>query len=124
MSTDQRRGLGATGEQLAVDHLVRLGFAILERNYRTRFGELDVVAFGDRRLVFCEVKTRLAPSRSRNPLESVHARKRAQVRRIAGLWLAARPGHPYAQELRFDAIGVTLDRAGRLLALEHIEGAF
>ncbi len=124
MSTDGRRELGATGEQLAVDHLLRLGFAILERNYRTRLGELDVVAFGEQRLVFCEVKTRLAPSRARDPLESVHARKRAQVRRIAGLWLAARPGHPYARELRFDAIGVTLDRAGRLLALEHVEGAF
>ncbi|MBJ7400961.1 YraN family protein, partial [Mycolicibacterium sp.] len=54
-----RRELGAVGEQLAVDHLRALGLRILERNWRCRYGELDVIAAdGDRTVVFIEVKTR------------------------------------------------------------------
>ena len=84
MPTDRRRQLGAAGEQLAADHLIRRGLQILERNYRTRWGELDIVACDERQIVFCEVKCRVANRAGRNPLESVHASKRAQVRRIAG----------------------------------------
>ena len=54
----------------------------------------------------------------------MHARKRAQVRKMAGRWLIERTDRPYADTLRFDAIGVTFDRAGRLVSLEHLEGAF
>ena len=55
MSGDRRQRLGSTGERLAAEHLERRGFAILERNYRTRWGELDLIAFDGRVLVFCEV---------------------------------------------------------------------
>ena len=58
VSTDPRLRLGALGEQLAAEHLVRRGFEIVERNYRTRWGELDIIAFDGRTLAFCEVKTR------------------------------------------------------------------
>lgn len=122
--TDRRRQLGQTGETLAAQHLVRRGFRILERNYRTRWGELDIVAFNGQELVFCEVKTRGGGAARVWPLESVHPRKRRQVRRMASSWLRDRPGHPYARALRFDAIGVSLDAAGRLVSLEHLEGAF
>jgi len=54
----------------------------------------------------------------------VHPRKRAQVRRIAGRWLADRSDHPRVSDLRFDAIGVTLTSDGRLLRLDHVEAAF
>jgi Holliday junction resolvase-like predicted endonuclease len=57
-------------------------------------------------------------------LEAVGARKRARLRRLARGWLAERSDHPRASSLRFDAIGVTLDQCGRLLALEHVEDAF
>jgi putative endonuclease len=116
--------MGQRGETLAAQHLARRGFRILERNYRTRWGELDIVAFNGRELVFCEVKTRRADLGPAWPLESVHPRKRHQVRRMASSWLRERPGHPYAQVLRFDAIGVLLDGDGRLQGLEHLEGAF
>ncbi len=122
--TERRQRLGQTGETLAAQHLVRRGLRILERNYRTRWGELDIVAFDGRELVFCEVKTRRATPGSVWPLESVHPHKRRQVRRMASSWLRERPDHPYAHAIRFDAIGVTVDRAGRLLSLEHLEGAF
>jgi putative endonuclease len=125
MTDDRRRHLGAAGEQLAAEHLERLGLQIVDRNYRTRFGELDIVALdGSSQIVFCEVKTRVAYGDARNPLESLHPHKQAQVRQIARRWLAERPDRPRARNLRFDAIGVTLDRTGRLLRLDHLEGAF
>jgi putative endonuclease len=127
MSSDPRRGLGATGEQLAVDHLVRAGYTVLERNFRCRSGELDVVATGHGCLVFCEVKTRLAGGRRgpAGPLDAIGPRKRRRVRALASEWMAARArDRPRPPSIRFDAIGITLDHAGRLLALEHVENAF
>jgi putative endonuclease len=117
--------LGRAGEEAAARHLIRRGFAIVERNYRTRWGELDIVAFDGSVLAFCEVKTRRGGrSDEMGPLESVRARKRTQVRRMAGCWLADRTDRPRARALRFDAIGVTFDETGRLSSLEHLEGAF
>ena len=124
MPDDRRRKLGDTGEQLASDHLTRRGFSILDRNYRTRWGELDIVAADNHTIVFCEVKTRIGRRAGRDPLESIHPRKRAQVRRMAGRWLAERKGHPRVYDLRFDAIGITLAPDGRLLQLDHLEAAF
>ena len=109
---------------MAAEHLVRRGFEILERNYRTRWGELDIVAFDGRTLTFCEVKTRRIGRGDRTPFESIHHRKRLQVRRMAGSWMHERPHRPRAAAIRCDAIAVTFDRAGRLVAIEHLEGAF
>jgi putative endonuclease len=148
--SDPRRRLGAKGERLAAQHLEARGFEVIARNFRTRFGELDVVARDERFLVFCEVKTRIArgvpapsgaagsggmpgtgagaagmPANPLGPFASIGPRKQRQVRAIAREWLAqgllegARP-----PEIRFDAIGISFDARGRLLALEHLEGAF
>lgn len=103
--------------------MTRRGFQILDRNYRTRAGELDIVACDASHIVFCEVKCRIANRAERDPLESVNARKQLQVRRMASRWLAER-SHPHLRELRFDVIGVTLSADGRLLRLDHVEGAF
>jgi putative endonuclease len=125
METDPRRETGRVGEQLAAAHLERCGFRILDRNFRTRWGELDVVACDDRMIVFCEVKARVALGRgSPDPLESIRPAKRSQVRRMASRWLVERRDRPHVDQLRFDAIGVTLDAAGRLLRLDHLEDAF
>jgi putative endonuclease len=121
---DARRRLGRAGEQLAAEHMSRRGFEILERNYQTRWGELDIVAFDGRTLVFCEVKTRrLAPGVG-HPFDALRMIKRDRVRKMARSWLAGCSEHPYARLLRFDAIGVTFDLAGRLVSIEHLEGAF
>jgi putative endonuclease len=124
VSGDRRNELGRRGEQLAAEHLARRGFEILERNYRTRWGELDIIAFDGHTLAFCEVKTRRLQPDAGPPVEAIRTLKRAQVRKLAGRWLVERTRRPYADVLRFDAIGVTLDAAGRLVALEHLEGAF
>ncbi len=117
-----RHRLGRYGEELAAQHLERLGFTIVARNHRTRHGELDLVAFDGEVLVFAEVKTRRRGSGS--PWESLHLKKRAQVRRMATAYLNQVPERPRGGTLRFDAIGVILNAAGELDGLEHLEGAF
>ncbi len=124
MSEDRRARLGRLGEQLAAEHLVRRGFEIVERNYRTRWGELDIIAFDGRTLAFCEVKTRRMAPGGAGPLEAVRSLKQSRVRKMAGRWLIERTDRPRADNLRFDAIGVTFDLTGRLVSLEHLEGAF
>jgi putative endonuclease len=124
MSDDIRHRLGQRGEQLAADHLVRRGYRIIERNYRTRWGELDIVAYDGTTLAFCEVKTRRMANAQRDPLEAVRPHKRTRIRKMASRWLVERTDRPRADELRFDAIGVTFDLSGRLVRLEHLEGAF
>lgn len=125
---DPRRRLGALGERLATAHLEAAGYTIVERNFRTRHGELDLVATDRRCLVFCEVKTRIArgPPGPFGPFVSVGTAKRRRVRAMAREWLAAGHGRDArsSDELRFDAIGVQLAADGRLLCLEHLEGAF
>jgi putative endonuclease len=124
MSKDVRHRLGQLGEQLAAEHLKRRGFEIVERNYRTRWGELDIVAYDGTTLAFCEVKTRRMAPGEGNPLDAVGKLKRSRVRKMAGSWLIERVERPYARSLRFDAIGVTFDPSGRLAGIEHLEGAF
>jgi putative endonuclease len=132
VSDDPRRRLGARGELLAARHLEARGCEVIDRNFRTRFGELDLVARNENFLVFCEVKTRIVRSMGgppgANPLgpfASIGSRKQRQVRAMAREWLAqgvlegARP-----PEIRFDAIGISFDATGRLLSLEHLEAAF
>lgn len=119
-STDPRRHLGALGEAFAAAHLQRLGYVVVTRNHRTRHGELDLVVCDGTTLVFCEVKTRREGGR---PWESLHGRKRAQVRRMAVEYLATVEDRPRTPQLRLDAIGVVVDAKDRLIALEHLEGA-
>lgn len=121
---DARRALAAAGEAFAVAHLERLGYAIVTRNHRTRFGEIDAIASSDRHLVFVEVKTRRAGHADAEVFAALHPRKRAQVRRMAVAYLAEVTGRPRGRAIRFDAIGVVIDARGRLLRLDHLEGAF
>jgi len=123
--TDHHQRLGKLGEALAATHLKARGYEVIDRNFRTRYGELDVVAADARSLVFCEVKSRIGRTPGIPPLASVGAAKRGQVRRMARRWLAERgEAAPKPPEMRFDAIGITLDRHGRLVELDHVEGAF
>jgi len=124
VSNDPRHRLGALGERLAAEHLVRSGFRILEQNYRTRWGELDIVAYDGRTLAFCEVKTRRLDPGGETPFEALRGGKRGRVRRMAVAWMKERADRPFARTIRCDAIAVTFDRRGRLVAIEHLEGAF
>jgi putative endonuclease len=124
MPGDPRQLLGRAGEDLALAHLQRLGYELVTRNHRTRWGEIDLVVNDTATLVFVEVKTRRATASGRGPWEALHERKRAQVRRMAAAYLAEVDSRPRALELRFDAIGVVIDPHGRLVRLDHLEAAF
>ena len=117
-----RHTRGRRGEELAARHFEHLGYEVLARNHRTRFGELDLVAFDGETLVFAEVKTRLAGSGE--PFDNLHARKCLQVRRIALAWLTERLDRPYGARLRFDGVGILLDAQDNLVRLDHLEAAF
>jgi putative endonuclease len=124
MPTDHANELGRRGEQLAAEHFCRLGYRVLARNHRTRFGELDLVLADDERstIVFCEVKSRRLGSG--DPFDNLGESKRKQVRKMAAAWLAAPQDRPCWATLRFDAVGVTLDGRGALVRLDHMEAAF
>jgi putative endonuclease len=128
MSGDPRRKLGSLGESLAARHLEARGYEVIDRNFRTRYGELDLVASDRHALVFCEVKTRIARAAAGpfGPLASVGVRKRRQVRAMAREWLSANAsgGRPRPARLRFDAIGISFDAHGHLVELDHMEDAF
>ena len=129
MAIDRRRERGERGETLAVEHLAARGYEILERNFRTRRGELDVIAADERCLVFCEVKTRIVDGRTgpARGIDAIGHAKRRRVRALAAEWLRDRPpgsARPARARLRFDAIDVTLSTSGRLIALEHVPDAF
>jgi putative endonuclease len=125
MPTDQTKALGRSGEDLAADHFSRLGYRVLARNHRTRWGELDLVLVDEDEdtIVFCEVKTRRLGSGA-TPFDNLHEAKRKQVRTMGAAWLNQVKDRPRFAELRFDAVGITLDDRGELVRLDHLKAAF
>jgi len=124
--TDARRRTGQIAEDLVAANLLADGWRIVERNARTRYGEIDIVALERRVLVFVEVKgarleTDFGPEK---PILSIDFRKQRKVRRLGTAWMAERRDFPPFEDIRFDAVGVTLDRAGGAVEIDHIKGAF
>jgi putative endonuclease len=124
MSSDRTKQLGRRGEELAAEHFTRLGYRVLARNHRTRFGELDLVLADEDEdtIVFCEVKSRRVGSGDWR--DNLHDHKRKQVRTMAAAWLNEVTDRPRGAELRFDAVGVTLDDRDELVRLDHLQAAF
>jgi putative endonuclease len=120
MTTLTRAEIGALGEQLAVDHLESLGLRVLARNWRCRYGELDVIAADDakRIVAFVEVKTRTSDQFG-GVAQAVTPDKVRRLRRLAGVWLAGQNGG-WAQ-VRIDVIGVRIGRR-RTPEITHLQG--
>lgn len=118
MTPLSRQQLGALGEQVAVDHLQALGWRILQRNWRCRYGELDLICADEQTAVFVEVKTRTGDAFG--GLEhAVTPQKIRRIRRLAGLWLAGQDdGWP---GLRIDVVGVRVGRR-RVPEVMHVRG--
>jgi putative endonuclease len=112
--------LGAHGERIAAAFLTDAGLRVLDRNWRCRDGELDIVARDGDALVFCEVKTRRGTGYGQ-PVEAVGRAKQRRLRTLAQRWLAAHDEH--APELRFDVVGV-LVRPARPALVTHLRAAF
>lgn len=120
MTTLTRGELGALGEQLAVDHLIGLGLKILTRNWRCRYGELDVIAADadTNTVVFVEVKTRTGDGFG-GLAQAVTGQKVRRLRRLAAVWLAGQDGRWAG--VRIDVIGVRLGRR-RTPEIVHLQG--
>jgi putative endonuclease len=115
-----RSELGVRGERIAAAYLTDEGLRLLDRNWRCREGELDLVARDGDAIVFCEVKTRRGSGYG-HPVEAVTPVKQRRIRLLAQRWLAAHDEHaPY---LRFDVVGVLVHSDGPAL-VTHLRGAF
>ena len=120
--TKERLGIGQQGEAAAADYLQRCGWRVVERNYRTPLGELDLVAERRGILAFVEVKTRTSDAFGEG-YEAVTPRKREKLYRLAEYYLLDRRTNHLS--VRFDVVSVRMDAAsGRVEKLEHWEDAF
>jgi putative endonuclease len=124
--TQTRQRLGKAAEDLVAERLASAAWDIVARNARTRHGELDIVAIENRTLIFVEVKAGRTGSvyGPERPVLAVGSQKQRRIRRLATAWMSERRDLPHYDEIRFDAVGVTYDGAGRVVDYEHIEGAF
>lgn len=120
MTSWTRADIGTLGEQLAVEHLQAAGLRVLARNWRCRYGELDVIAADDAAgtVVFVEVKTRTSDQFG-GVVQAVTPEKVRRLRRLAGLWLAAQDVRWAA--VRIDVVGVRIGRQ-RTPEITHLRG--
>lgn len=137
--TSHNRAVGARGEAIAAAYLEGLGYRVLDRNWHSRFGELDLVVVdprgteGDATLVAVEVKTRTGLGYG-HPLQAITQRKADRLRRLLLDWCrcseanatgplndAGQPTRPWWEHLRIDAVGIVL-RAGVSPNIEHLRG--
>ncbi len=116
---DNRRLLGDRGEDLAAAFLKKQGYKVLERNYRTPLGEIDLIARHQGTLVFIEVKTR-SGDRFGSGRDAVHHGKQARLRRTADYYLKQKRLGQAA--VRFDVVGILWQ--GDQPQIEVIQGAF
>lgn len=118
-AADRRQALGSAGEDLAGRWYEEHGYEVLDRNWRRREGEVDLIVRQGRTVAFCEVKSR-SSDRFGTGAESVLAAKQRRIRRLAARWLSElTPAAGRARvEVRFDVVSIT---AGRV---EVIEDAF
>lgn len=112
------KALGREGERLAALFLEKQGLVIVERNFRTRSGEIDLIARDKKELVFVEVKSRSGPDFG-TTLEAVDARKCRQLVRVAQEYLLRHDA--FDEPARFDVVGIL---CGDSVHIEHIKNAF
>ena len=111
--------LGREGEELAVAHLRKLRYKIMERNYRCKFGEIDIIALDNKALVFIEVKTR-ASQQFGSPQTGVTPKKQRQLTKIALSYLQRH--RSFNREARFDVVAVEMESGQK--HIEVIRNAF
>lgn len=117
------RLFGDRGERLAVRHLKKSGLKIVARNYRNRFGEIDIIALDGQTIVFVEVKTRKSNAVG-SPLEAVDESKQSKVIQVAQAYLKERRLYEYS--VRFDVIGIVWNESEKESKpdLTHVRHAF
>lgn len=119
---DKRRLTGQQGEDLAAQYIIQQGYQIIERNWRCRRGELDIIARKDGILIIIEVRSRKSLVSFGHPVESVERRKQDKVRKIAEIYVTL--SGQSSSRVRFDVITVLLTKDGLLQEINHIPNAF
>ena len=114
------REIGALGEKIAAEYLTGLGYVIRERNFRSREGEIDIIAEKDDFLVFVEVRTRRSLSFG-TPEESVTAQKKERLIALTQAYMEDREDLP--SSWRIDVVALELGPKGQISRLELIENA-
>ena len=113
--------LGDRGERQAVRFLKQLGYRILERQHRNRFGEVDIIAMDSNQIVFVEVKTRRTTDAGQ-PFEAVALAKQKKIARTALAWLRAQ--RRLNQSCRFDVVSIVWESNTAHPQIEHFKNAF
>ena len=122
--TLKKKELGAKGEEIAVRYLKSRGYRIVERNYRIRLGEIDIIAEHGDDLVFIEVKTR-SDILYGSPFESVTKQKQQQLSKVALEYISKKNCHN--RPCRFDVVGIEFHGDGNRFqdaAIELLQNAF
>jgi len=114
----RRKNLGQLGENLALKHLKSKGYRILQRNFHSKFGEIDIIAIENNDLVFIEVKTRWSQSFG-SPEESITPWKVKKIVKASEYFQLLHPQLP--QSLRLDAVVIELDNQGKLQRIEILK---
>ena len=110
------------GEKIAAEFLAKKGYRILERNFRTRFGELDLIAAKDGVLVFVEVKLKVGEDFGPSPEEMIDKGKVEQIEKTARSFLMKYPEYEERYEsLRIDAVCMVLDAGGQVKRISQYE---
>lgn len=122
MRTETNLSLARTGENLAADYLQRKGMQILSRNYHTAKGELDIVAFDSKNIIFVEVKTRSGIP-SENIQSSITHSKKTKLTLAAMKYLSDNP-HLSNFDCRFDALIISFDKSTETFSISHLINCF
>lgn len=110
--------LGKLGEDLASDYLENKGYKLVKRNFKARYGEIDIIAVHNKTLIFVEVKTRIGDEYG-VPEEAVTRRKLREVSQTAQYFSLTHERLP--EQMRIDVIAIELTESGGLSALRHLE---
>lgn len=123
---DDRKITGQSAEDICASRLLARDWRILARNWRIRAGELDLIALAGTVLVIVEVKShRVGSSRGPTaPVLAVGPNKQRRLRRLTSAWIAGHGRNVAFRDVRFDVVGITFDREGRVTAYDHLENAF
>lgn len=117
---NQNKETGNRGEGLATDYLLKKGYRIIERNFRTRFGEIDIICYDKETLVFVEVKTKIGHDSGESE-EMVNKRKLSQVKRMGEVYLQDRT---IDAPCRIDVVAIVMKNNGSVERIEHYQAVY
>ncbi len=117
-----RKQLGRSGEEAVALYLKKNGYRVLDMNYKTKFGEIDIVASKKGTIVFVEVKTRVGESSTYFPEDNIDSRKKRKLRKLGELYLLLK-NYPPFQPWQIDVVAVETDPMSGSSTIRHIEQA-